>query len=149
MPSARTHSSRNRSRFRPAVDRLETLCLLSTVDLTGSSVGVDVVRAVGTSTPRTGRQSVALKTLSADDATDLISGTVLERHKFAIIGTVTTTVRFKTSIESPKPGDVQVTLDRFNGFLSSSARTKVAKAVANVIRRDHDAIVALVHPTKV
>src|SRR5947209_8634238 len=90
MPTARTRPS-----FRPSVDRLETIRLLSggvhaesVIDLKPTTVAVDLVRTVAANSPRTGRQSVVVSRLTADDSTNLITGQITEQHKFTIIGTV-------------------------------------------------------------
>lgn len=153
--------SRAKSRsFYPSGDRLESLCLLSggmhapeivhaqaVVDLKPTTVGDDALRALSNSAPHTGRQRLVVNKLTADDATNKITGLATGFYKVSVIGSINATIKFKTSIDAPKTKDVQVSLNRFNSFLRSSDKLKIQKAVVKFIQQDHDAIVAALHPT--
>ncbi len=155
------HPARSRS-YRPVFDRLESLCLLSAglhapaavahaltvVDLKPTVVGRDALATLSNSTPRSGRRSLVLNSLAADSSTNLITGKATESYQFSFIGTVTASISFKTSIDAPRTQDVRVTVNRFSSLLlKGSTKLKIQKAVVSFIQRDHDQIVALLHPT--
>lgn len=155
MPRANSRS------FRPAVDRLESLCLLSAglhapaavahvltiVDLKPTPVGADVLDAISNSAPHSGRKSLAVNTLTADDATNTITGRASATYHFAFIGNLSATISFKSSIDAPSTKDVHVSVSKFGSLiLRGSTKLKIQKAVVSFIQRDHDLIVAQLHP---
>lgn len=147
--------------FRPFVDRLESICLLSAglkppavvhamavVDLKGTPVGADALTALRNSTPSSGRQKLVVNSLTADDSTNTVSGRATGLYKFSFIGSITATISFKTSIEAPRVKDVQVSVNKFSSFiLKGSTKLKVQKAVVQFLNQDRDQIVAALHPT--
>ncbi len=145
-------------RFRPSIDRMEPICLLSggihgaavhaltVVDLKPTQIGADAIQAISNSTPHGSRQKIVLSKLTADSSTNTISGLASETYKVPIIGTITVTVQFKTNIDTPKPGDVKVSLSKFGAFFSSSKKLTVQKGVVSFLKHDHDQIVALLKP---
>lgn len=148
-----------RPAFRPAVERLETVCLLSTVlkpaavvharaviDLKPTTVGADALQALKDSTPTTGRQRLVVNRLTAEDATNQVAGKATGNYRVSILGSITATIVFKTDIDNPRAKDVKVSVDRFGSFLTSGAKLKVQRAVVNFLRRDHDKIEALLNP---
>lgn len=155
------HHAKSRS-FRPIVDRLESLCLLSgglgapaavahvltVVDLKPTVVGTDALSALNNSTPHSGRKSLLVNSLTADDSTNTISGKATESYHFSFVGTLTASISFKTSIDAPSTQDVHVTVNKFSSLLlRGSTKLKIQKAVVSFIQRDHDQIVAQLHPT--
>jgi hypothetical protein len=157
MPRAKSRS------FRPAVDRLEPLCLLSAglhspavvhsltvVDLKPTQVGADALIALSNSTPHSSRKSLVVNSLTADDATNIVSGRATEVYHFSFIGSLTATISFKTSIDTPRVQDVHVSVNKFGSLiLRGSTKLKVQRTVVSFIQRDHAAIVSLLHPAQV
>ena len=150
-------SSVNSRKFRPSLDRLENLCLLSggvhgaamvhalkVVDLTSTTVGDDAVTAVNFSTPHNRRKSINLVMLNADSSTNTISGVVTETYKFPLIGTITTTTQFRTNIDTPNPANVKLTANKFSVFfVTPHTKKNVQRAIINFLNQDHAQIVAL------
>ena len=153
MPSSDTKSG-TRS-YRPSVDRLEPLRLLSAglstpaqvhadkvVDLSGTQVARDITNAVAHSTVKFTRGKILLTGLTVDDSTRMIRGGTTATYKLGFLAKVTSNVAFQTSVDSPAPADVKTYLSKFNSFLSRKDRVKVANAVAQVLVKDHDLIIA-------
>lgn len=148
-------TSKTRRNFRPGLDRLEGLCLLSggvraaaatlppgVVDLKPTSIARDLNRAILDSTASFRREGVLVTTLTADDATDTIRGGAVVSYKIPVLGSVTSTIRFRTSVENPRPRDVKVSVSKFGAFVRRGDRDKVALAIVKILRKDHDQIVA-------
>ena len=142
-------------RFRPRLDRLEPIQLLAgglrhaamvhpaaTVDLKGTGVAHDAALAIYHATASFRRDGVYVAVLTADDASRTIRGGAVVTYKIPVLGEVTSTVRFKTNIDNPRPRDVKVSVSKFGNFVRKGDRDKVALAVVRIIRRDHDQIVA-------
>ena len=143
--------------FRPRIETMEARCLLAAgvstriadvvhqdavVNLAPTQAGADFLRAVSNSAPHTARQKIVVRTLTADSAAGTVSGTAIGLYKITVIGSIDATIQFKTSLARPRPGDVKVSLDRFNSFLKSSDRLKIQRAVVTFLRQDHDLIAA-------
>ncbi len=136
-----------RNALRPTVDHLEPLVLLSgtvngVTDLKGTSIAADVNRTILDSTASFRRDNVYLHSLTADHKTGMIRGGAIVTYKVPIVGSVTSTILFKTSIDKPRPRDVFVKVSKFGNFVSNKDRQKVSIAIAKLIQKDHDAIVA-------
>ncbi|MDB5350379.1 MAG: hypothetical protein JWN86_1626 [Planctomycetota bacterium] len=142
-------------KFRPRLDRLEPICLLSAgvhgpamvhqykvVDLKTSTIGHDTAIAIASSTSSFRRNSITLDALTADDTSRTVSGSAQVKYKIGFFGTVTSSIQFTTNLDNPRPNDIKVSISKYGIFVSSKARAKVGTAIASVIRRDHDQIVA-------
>lgn len=143
--------------FRPRIESMESRCLLSAglagppgavvhqdavVNLAPTPVGADVLTAIRKTAPHSGHPKFALRNLTADSAAGTVTGAVVGVYGEPIIGSITVIIRFTTSLSAPRPGDVKISLSKFNSFLSSKTRLKVEKAVVSLLQRDHDQIVA-------
>ena len=140
--------------FRPRFDLMESKCLLSggaglatvhqesIVNLLPTQVGADALNAVEESAPHTDRQRIVFRTLTANSAAGTISGTALGLYHVPIIGSLTATIKFTTSIDAPRAKDVKVSLNKYNIFLKASDRNRIAEAVATFIQNDQSAIQA-------
>src|SRR3954454_13496583 len=118
-------STAKHRKFRPALDRLEPLCLLSAglhprtalvhqeniVDLKPTQVGRDTLRAISQSTLKFGRGTITLNALTADDVTRTVRGAATVSYRISLFTKVTSNIVFQTSLDDPKPGDVKVNLD--------------------------------------
>lgn len=121
--------------------------VLTVVDLKPTTVGSDALDTLDNSTPHSGRKSLALNSLTANDSTNTLSGKATETYHFSFVGTLTATISFKTSIDAPRTADVHVTVNKFGSILlRGSTKLKIQKAVVAFIQRDHDQIVAQLHP---
>ena len=150
-------STVNSRKFRPTLERLETVCLLSggvhasavvhamtIVDLKPTTVGTDAISTISNSTPHSRRGPIHLVILMADSSTNTITGFATETYKIPIIGNITATIQFKTDIDSPKPGNIKVSANKFSSFIiTSRTKSSVQRAVVNFLKQDHDQIVAL------
>ncbi len=145
MPGPKTRT------FRPSLDGLEARRLLSAtvhadgvVDLKATPIRVELLKAVTYSTPSPTRQRIVVEKLSADPATNTVSGAVVEVYKVKLVGSLSVYVKFTTDLDNPRPKDVKVKLSKFDGFLSSSGKAKVANNVVAFVQKDHDAIEAAI-----
>ena len=143
-------------RTRPAVERLESLDLLSAVapaaylNLLGTPAAVDAKTYLTASTPSQGRQGGTINALIAVPSTGYIAGVATIEYRVKIVPayvflfspTVTFDmhVSFTASIDAPKPGNVTVTYTKNIVPFGASVRNKVAQGIVAFIRRDALAI---------
>ena len=143
-------------RTRPAVERLESLDLLSGVasaayvNLIGTPAAVDAKTYLTASTPSQGRQGGTINALIAVPATGYIAGVATIEYRVKIVPayvflfspTVTFAmhVSFTAPVDNPKPGNVTVTYTKNVVPFGASVRNKVAQGIVSFIRRDGLAI---------
>ena len=133
--------------FRPSLERLETLQLLSAggatasvVNLKGTKIGRDAYLAIAGSTATFQRDNIYIHSLNYKGATDTVRGGAVVTYKIPVLGSVTSTIRFKTSLTRPRTRDVSVSVDKYSEFVSNKDRLKVATAIVNLITHDRQAI---------
>jgi hypothetical protein len=114
---------------------------LAVVDLKPTQVGKDALAAIGNVSPRSYRQKIVIKSLTADSSTNTIFGVALETYKVPIVGTVTATIQFKTNIDTPKAGDVKASVNKFGSLLTASRKKTIQNGVVQFLKKEHQLIV--------
>lgn len=146
-------TDRKTHRFRPAVDRLEPLCLLSAglrgpalvhqnkvVDLRTTPIGADALAALSQATPSEARRSISLDSLTANDKNRKVTGSASATYDVG--GPLTAQVRFTTSIDRPRVQDVKVSMNRRPSLITAGQKAQVARAVVNFLKADRAQISA-------
>jgi hypothetical protein len=132
-------------RTRPAVERLESLDLLS-----AGATAADAKNYLTASTPSQGRQRGTINALVVVPATGYIAGVATVQYKVKVIPeyvlpfspTVSFAmhITFTTPLDDPRPGDVTVTYSKNTVPFGGSIRARVAQGIVAFLRHDGPAI---------